>query len=249
MEPLIIWPDMTSTSPPHKVSIPFEKTISKVLIISYSFSGQTSNLLRSFQKGMESKGCTVTREKLYPLKKLKFPTSGFLMCLKMMIITCLRWRVPVKNLSESCQKEYDLVIIAGPTWSYNPSGPILSLIDRDGEKIFNNKIVIPFISCRGYWRVHWYGLRCLLHKCGAAIPNLIVFSHPNKEPWRTIGVFCKIAGKNPERSDFLGKFYNRFGHSRLQQEEAEHFGHLIGDALQNDIPLSDLDFHTPIALP
>jgi len=226
-----------------------KKTIYKVLIISFSFSGQTSNLLRAMQKGLEVKGFAVTKEKLTPVNKLKFPTSGFVMCLKMMFITCFRWRVPIQEISQECWADYDLIILAGPTWSYNPSGPILALMDRDGKQLFKGKTVIPFISCRGYWRLHAFGLKRLLKKCGAKIPNLIVFSHPNKEPWRTIGVFCKIAGKNPERSNFLGRFYHKFGHSKSQQLEAEHFGRLLGETLEQGGSLSEIDFHTAKAMP
>lgn len=81
------------------------------------------------------------------------------------------------------------------------------------------------------------------------MPNCIVFSHPNKEPWRTIGVFFKIAGKNPERHRLLGKYYNHFGHSKDQQNEAAHFGMILGKALNTGQPLESLNFQTPQALP
>jgi hypothetical protein len=217
-------------------------TPKKVLIICYSFSGQTSLLLRALQEALEQHGHTVTRERLEPINPLKFPTSGFAACLKLMIVTFFRQRVPIKDISAASKEKHDLIILAGPTWSYNPSGPVLSLIDRDGPAIFNNQQVIPLISCRGYWRVHWFGLRRMLTKCGAKIPNLMVFAHPNKEPWRTIGVFLKIAGKSPERHAFLGKYYTRFGHTRKQQEEAAKFGAVISEALQNNTSLEELKF-------
>jgi len=221
----------------------------KILIISYSFSGQTSNLLRALQQGAESQGIQVEREKLIPQKYLKFPTSGYLTCVKMMFTTFLRRRVPIKELSKRCAQEFDLIILAGPTWSYNPSGPVLAFLDRDGHRLLGGKEVLPLISCRGYWRAHWFGLRRILKRCGARVSNRIVFSHPNREPWRTIGVFCKIAGKNPERSPIFGRVYKKFGHSKLQQQEAKRFGELIGQALLDKRPLEEIDFQSPIALP
>ena len=89
-----------------------------------------------------------------------------------------------------------------PAW-HSPHGPVLDLIDRFGPRLFRDRQVIPLISCRGYWRMHWWGLRQLLRNCGALVPNLIVFSHPAPEPWRTVGVFLKIVGKAPERSRLL----------------------------------------------
>ncbi|MBU0908606.1 MAG: hypothetical protein KJ717_03495 [Proteobacteria bacterium] len=45
----------------------------KILIICYSLSGQTSNLLARLTNGLESAGVTVTIERLRPVKPLRFP--------------------------------------------------------------------------------------------------------------------------------------------------------------------------------
>ena len=78
---------------------------------------------------------------------------------------------------------------------------------------------------------------------------MIAFSHPNPEPWRTVGVFMKIAGKNPERSGFISKHYSRLGHSSEQMEEARRFGIQIGEALKNNNQLAAINFQTDLALP
>ena len=221
----------------------------RILILSYSFSGQTSGLLRQIQGSLLQEGHLVVKERIAPCQPLKFPTGSIISCLKMMLTTFLRIRVPIQELSPSCHQQFDLIILAGPTWSYNPSGPILSLLDRDGATLFKNQTVLPVISCRGYWRLHSYGLIALLKRYGATIPNTIVFSHPHPEPWRTIGVFLKIAGKSPERWPLLGHHYSHFGHSKEQQEEAARFGTLIGQTLKQGRSLSALNFRTPVALP
>ena len=78
---------------------------------------------------------------------------------------------------------------------------------------------------------------------------MIAFTHPNPEPWRTIGVFLKIAGRNPERSGFISKYYNRFGHTNDQMEEARRFGLLIGEALKGKSQLASINFKTDLAQP
>ncbi len=221
----------------------------RILILSYSFSGQTSGLLRQIQSSLLQEGHRVIKEKITPCHPLKFPTDSFLSCLTMMFTTFVRVRVPIQELPASCHQQFDLIILAGPTWSYNPSGPILSLLDRDGATLFNGRTVLPLISCRGYWRLHSYGLNAMLKRCGATIANTMVFSHPHREPWRTIGVFLKIAGKSPERWPLLRRYYAHFGHSKEQQEEAARFGTLIGQALKEDRPLDRINFKTAIALP
>ncbi len=221
----------------------------KILILSYSFSGQTSCLIRKLKDGLEGVGHKVVKERILPVEMLKFPAGSVFACLRMMIVTFFRKRVPIISPSDRVQEHYDLVILAGPTWSYNPSGPILYLIDKYGREIFSGKTVIPLISCRGYWRAHWFGLRRMLKSCGAVVPNCLVFSHPCREPWRTIGVFMKISGKSPEHSTLLRGHYNKFGHSKEQQIEAERLGVLIATALKDGSSLADLDLHTSVALP
>lgn len=220
----------------------------KILILSYSFSGQTSGLLRQIQGALIEEGHQVHKERITPCHPLKFPTGSIISCLKMMVTTFLRFRVPIQELSPMCQQPFDLILLAGPTWSYNPSGPILALIDRDGASLFKGQIVLPVISCRGYWRVHLFGLSHMLKRCGASIPNSLVFSHPHKEPWRTIGVFLKISGKAPERWPLLRRYYRHFGHSKEQQEEAGRFGSLLGQALRQGQPLGTINFATPVAI-
>lgn len=223
-----------------------DNTNPKVLLIYFSFSGQTSSLIAQLSKGLEETGISVTSERLRPLKALHFPFRSVPATFYMMLITFFRKRFAIADLSAKCRKKYDLIILAGPTWSYHPSGPVLSLLDRDGKQLFYNQSVLPLISCRGYWRMHWYGLQSLLKKSGASIPNRIVFTHPSKEPWRTIGVFLKLAGKFPEKSKIIGKHYCKYGHIKEQQDEAKRFGKLIGAAMLEKQPLEKLDFQTPL---
>lgn len=221
----------------------------RVLVLYYSFSGQTIGLLHRLVDGLRYRGVEVAIERLRPENTLRFPVGSLASAIRMMVATCFRPRVAIEELPKACFDRYDLVILAGPTWSYNPSGPVLAFIDRDGKKILAGRKVIPFISCRGYWRWHWFGLRRKLQACKAEIANLMVFTHPQPEPWRTLGVFLKIAGKAPERSPFLKKWYSRFGHGRDQQEEAWRFGLNVGSALMRREDLTALDFRTPTAMP
>jgi multimeric flavodoxin WrbA len=220
-----------------------------VLILYYSFSGQTAGLLNNLSIGLKAEGLEVTLEKLRPLNPPRFPVGSVAATFKMMLLTALRQRLPIREPSKLVWAGYDLLILAGPTWSYNPSGPVLDLLDRFGSRLFNGRKVIPLISCRGYWRLHWFGLKKMLRRCGAQVPNRMIFAHPAPEPWRTLGVFLKIAGKAPERSRFLGTHYRRYGHSKEQLTEAERLGEALGRALVAGTPLEELDLQPPVSLP
>lgn len=216
----------------------------RVLAVYFSLSAQTSSLLQHLCSGLAEQGVAVVMEKLVPLQPMRFPLGSIFITLLMMVTTLFRKRMPIEELSPACWEEYDLVILAGPTWSYNPSGPVLALIDRDGNRLFQGKTVVPLISCRGYWRVHWFGLRHLLRRCGAVVPNKVIFSHPVMEPWRTIGVFLKLAGRFPERGRIIGRYYSRYGHSKSQLDEATLLGGRLGAALKKGGDLTGICLRT-----
>lgn len=221
---------------------PLDSQPVKVLILYYSLSAQTSGLVHRLGAGLEEQGVHLTCERLLPLVPLHFPIGTVPATLFMMFTTFLRVRMPIQPLPPSCWEHYDLIVLAGPTWSYNPSGPVLSLLDRDGARLFADQQVLPLISCRGYWRMHWLSLRFQLGRCRAKLVGRMIFFHPSKEPWRTIGVFLKLAGRVPERSRWLSRYYPRYGHSREQQEQAFAYGQAIGQALKRGGNLAALSF-------
>ncbi len=212
----------------------------RVLLLYYSFSGQASGLVHRLANGLTSAGVEVAMERLHPEVPLRFPLGSIPRTLRMMFTSFLRWRVEIAPLPAVCFDSHDLIILAGPTWSYSPSGPVLRLLDRDGRQLFAGRQVLPFISCRRYWRYHFFYLKHRLTACGAFVVNRIVFTHPSPEPVLTLGVFLKIAGRNPEKSRLLGKWYHKYGHSQQQLQEAERIGGLLGDSLRTGQDLAGL---------
>lgn len=219
----------------------------RVLIVYFSLSSQTRNLLHGLSKGLGEYDIDVEWQQVKTKESLAFPFGSVAATLKMMITTLFRKRVAIEPLTEDCFYPWDIIVLAGPTWSYHPSGPILSLLDRDGEKLFKERTVLPFISCRGYWRMHNWGLRALLKKKGARVLRPIVFTHPVAEPWRTIGVFLKLAGKMPESGrSWFHHFYPKYGHSKKQVNDAKAIGLIIGKSIEEKKDLTSLRFPTPV---
>ncbi|HKJ64906.1 MAG TPA: hypothetical protein VJ969_05865 [Desulfopila sp.] len=203
----------------------------KVLIIYYSCSGQTRKLVNAFAAGLEECGVEVGWQPLRPIPKIPFPAGSMGAALLMMVHTFCRRRNPIGRLDGKTGEQWQAIVLAGPTWSYNPSGPVLSLLDDHGE-IFLHRPVLPLISCRSYWRLHYWQLRALLRARGARVLSPLVFKHPGKEPWRTIGVFLKMAGRNPENDgSWIGKFYKGYGHSGEQVDCARNKGRSLAAEL------------------
>ncbi len=202
----------------------------KIAIIYYSYSCQTAQLIKSIEKGLSRKGIDLFIQRIRPVKKIFFPFSGVLETLSMMLKTFLRKRMPIEQIDTWGISSADFIILGGPTWSYNPSGPILYFLDKYGE-LLKGKKVLPVISCRRYWRHHYYYLKKRLRAIGATCEPAWVFNHKVDEPWSTIGTFMTLAGMNPRHHPLIRKHYSKYGHSKRQLEEARAMAEDLAKAL------------------
>jgi len=204
----------------------------RVVIVYYSFSGQTQLLLQRMGSAMRDCGVDVQIERLQLIEPIQFPFGTWLEMSRVMLFSFFRWRVPIQPVDHLISEKWDLVILAGPTWSYNPSGPILYFLDRYGTEICGGARVIPLISCRSYWRTHYWALSRNLKKLGAEVLAPIVYLHSANEPWRTVGLFLQLVGRLPRlESSWFRKRYPRYGHSREQWLAAAEQGREIARML------------------
>lgn len=216
----------------HRTREGINLTKKRVLIIYYSFTQQTKLQLKQFIAGLEGYDIEVKLERIEPIYPYEFPfrTNYRLACA--MIETFFRRRMEILPVSAQCVGNWDRVILAGPTWSYHPSGPMLDFLDRFGREICADKTVIPFISCRSYWRWHYRTLQARLQKIGALVEKPIVFTHPVKEPWRFIGLVLQLRGKMIRREkSWFRKHYPGYGHNKEQGLEAMRKGREIAEKL------------------
>ncbi len=203
----------------------------KVAIIYFSYSSQTAKLVHSIKKGLEESGVKVISLRLRPKVKLNFPFNGTFQTISMMIKTFFRMRVPIQEVDLSFLKDVDVVFLGGPTWSYNPSGPILYFLDKYG-KFLSGKKIVPIISCRKYWKHHFNYIKKKLQSLGAKIEEPLIFDHKVKnEPWSAIGTFLTLAGKNPKHHSLIRKYYPKYGHARMEFERAYQYGKRFGEGL------------------
>ncbi len=198
----------------------------------YSFTHQTKLMLNKFIEGLESEGVAVTVQRLVPVSPYEFPFASYGGLIKATVETFFQVKCEIEPIDDSCYGDWDRVIIAGPTWSYHPSGPILEFLKKFGKDVCGGQHVIPFISCRAYWRINNWELGRLLKKIGAHVTTPIVFTHPIAEPWRSIGLVIQLRGKmvRRENSWFRTK-YPGYGHSREQNNIAMEEGHRLGKTI------------------
>lgn len=206
-----------------------------MLIVFYSFTQQTRLLLRKFVEGLVGEGIEVTLERLEPVAPYGFPFKTNFRLVRAMVGTFFRRRMTIHPVNALCFGDWDCIVLAGPTWSYHPSGPMLDFLDRYGKQVCSEKMVIPFISCRSYWRLHSWALRYRLVRDGARAAPPIVFVHPIKEPWRFIGLILQLRGKMIRREgSWFRKHYPAYGHSKTQADEAKAAGRQVAMGLLGD---------------
>ena len=205
----------------------------RVLVVYYSFTQQTRILLKRFCSGLEEQGIDVDTERLEPVNPYEFPFQNDLRLASVMFRTFFMGRKEVKPVSEKCFEDWDYVVLAGPTWSYFPSGPILDFLDKYSEKILSGKKVLPVISCRSYWRLHNLTLRQKLKTVSAELLPPVVFEHPTREPYRVLGLLFKLRGKRI-KGQWFRKNYESYGHSKAQAEEAFDRGVQFGKKILVD---------------
>lgn len=193
----------------------------RVLIVFYSFTQQTRLLVKNFMAGLEDEGVTVALERLQPVEPYDFPFKNNMSLGWAMLQTFAQKRMELHPVNPDYLSQWDCIVIAGPTWSYNPSGPILAFLDTYGSKLCKGQLVLPFISCRSYWRIHHWIIKHKLKKVGAHVQAPIVFTHPIKEPWRIIGLMLQLRGKMMRKENsWFRKHYPSYGHSKEQVKEA-----------------------------
>jgi len=201
----------------------------KVLIVYYSFTQQTRLLVRNFAEGLEQQGFECVLERLIPLQGYDLPFVNTFSLMMAMTETFFRKRMPIRELSSSCFEHYDCVVLAGPTWSYYPSGPVLQFLDSHGEEVCAQRPVVPLISCRSYWRIHFRYLKKKLTRFRAQVEPPVVFIHPVKEPWRVLGLLMQLRGKMMRKKDsWFRKRYPGYGHTKEQGEQARVAGENLG---------------------
>lgn len=169
---------------------------------------------------------------LRPTVPILFPLTSNISLLKRMWDPFLRKRVSI-NPPSIKRDSYDRIVIAGPTWSYQPSGPILDFLDKYGEKYLSGNQVSFIISCRSYWRNHYWGIKSICKKLGGQVDTQpTIFQHPVSEPWKTIGLLLWVRGyRQSEMPKWFRKRYPYYGHTEKQLIKAYHQGVLLGEQL------------------
>lgn len=205
----------------------------QVLVISYSQSGQLTEILNNMVSTMKNDETTFTYLNIEMENAFPFPWNKE-QFFGVFPETFRQEPRPIKPISEEIlNKKYDLILLGYSIWYLTPSLPTTSfLATAEAKKLMANKPVITVIGCRNMWIMAQEKMKHKLRELEANLVGNIVLvdRHINHISVITIVQWMFTGAKKR----FLGIF-PKPGVSQKDINEASKFGTIISKHLiEND---------------
>lgn len=152
----------------------------KILVISYSQTGQLNSLVENFTKPLEDSGnFELIFKNIKPKKQFPFPW-GFIEFMDTFPESVYMVSCELEEIKDD-ENDYDLIVLAYTVWFLSPSLPISSFLQSAyAKKKFNNKPVITLIGCRNMWIMAQEKVKKLIEKLNATlIDNVVLIDKGN----------------------------------------------------------------------
>ncbi|MDP8171558.1 dialkylresorcinol condensing enzyme [Pasteurella skyensis] len=147
---------------------------SKILVISYSQTGQLSDLVKNFVYPLEdNKLIELDNIVIEPQVPYPFPWK-FIPFFNTFPESVHLKPAPIKKPSFQYE-DYDLIIIAYTVWFLSPSQPITAFLQSDeAQKLLKDTPVITLIGCRNMWLMAQEKVKAMLSQSEATLIGNIV---------------------------------------------------------------------------
>ncbi|AFL69533.1 hypothetical protein [Sulfurospirillum barnesii] len=202
----------------------------KILVVSYSQSGQLNEVLHSMLAPLSEAKCyEIVHRTIKPIKAYPFPWDFW----------TFMGVFPEAVALEPCAIEpfeadenvYDVVILAYQVWFLSPSIPITAFLKSAyAKEKLANVPVITVIGCRNMWIMAQEKVKMLLNEIGAKlIDNIVLVDQGSSLATFITTPRWMLTGK---KEAFWG--LPKAGISEAEIERASRFGRAIHQGLQND---------------
>lgn len=122
----------------------------KILLITYSQTGQTNQIAESLLSGFDT-SCKIDSIQIQPQQDYTFPWNGYDF-FNAMPETVLEIPLDLKPLNTELESKYDLILLGWQPWFLSVNRPILSFMYSDlGKELFKDTPVVTFLGCRNMW--------------------------------------------------------------------------------------------------
>ena len=202
----------------------------KVLVVSYSQTGQLTKLVTNFTKPLlEDQSVQLFYKKIEP--KIPYPFPWDLMTFMDTFPESVH-QVPceIKEFKDD-ENDYDLIILSYQVWFLSASIPITSFLKSDwAKKKFKNKPVITLIGCRNMWVMAQEKMKKLLIDLDAnLIDNVVLIDKGNSLETFITTPRWMLTGK---KDSFFG--LSSAGIDENEIIKSQRFGKALLNALKND---------------
>lgn len=146
----------------------------KILIVSYSQTGQLDNLVENFTKPLqEDKNFELIFKNIKPKEPFPFPW-GMIEFIDTFPESISMEACELEKIEDD-ENDYDLIVLAYSVWFLSPSIPISSFLQSSyAKKKFKNKPVITLIGCRNMWIMAQEKIKKLLQDLDAILIDNVV---------------------------------------------------------------------------
>ncbi len=202
----------------------------KVLVITYSQSGQTDEIIENIISGFDEK-IELYIEKLKPIPEFPFPWNG------MSFYDAMPESVEMipsdmQPLSVDISIDFDLIILGYPIWFLSPPIPLTTFLkSKEAVKLLSGKPVITVIGARNMWVMAQEDIKIMIKEAGGELKGNIALTDRNYNLISVVTiVHWLMTGK---KDNYLGIF-PKPGISDNDISNADRFGQVISDAVLKD---------------
>jgi len=205
-------------------------SIKKVLLVSYSQSGQLTDLAKATVDPLiNDKNIELVHKNIKPKNPYPYPW-GFIDFMDAFPESVLLKPCEIEEIP-SDDNEYDLIIIAYQVWFLSPSIPITAFMKSSyAKEKLKNKPVITLIGCRNMWTMAQEKMKIMLAKVEAKIiDNIVLIDQGSSLATFITTPRWMLTGK---KNAFWG--FPEAGILLEDIKKSSRFGNAISKALQND---------------
>jgi menaquinone-dependent protoporphyrinogen IX oxidase len=197
----------------------------RVLLLYYSYTGQSQKVLEAAGEVFRERGCEVDKAEIeftdqrYAEKFSRFPMRRVWPDMLSVLGAQKRGETGEIRTPDTVRDgDYDLVCIGSPTWWQTVSMPLRSFLKSDeARKLFFGKPFAVFVVCRQYWRENLTAVRQLAEQQGGQYVDEVHFTYPG-DPLRSMLSLTSYLGSGEYRDRYLGI---RIPATNVQPEQLE----------------------------
>lgn len=201
----------------------------KVLVITYSQSGQLTSIVNNVITSLEEKH-EIIREELKPVPDFPFPWKDVHFwdaqpeCVEL---------IPgkIQSLSFNPDDDYDLIILGYPIWFLSPPTPLTTFLKSpEAKKVINGKPIITIIGCRNMWVSAQEDVKRMISANGGKlVGNIVLRDRAHNLPSVVTIIYWMTTG----RKERLWGIFPMPGVSEKDIIESSRFGEAIKLSLES----------------